>query len=120
MVTTNVTGNITTPPSTLDTFLAPLIGALCALATLTIWLEGAYVERCIHAAILLLAAVVVVVRGPPRPRFLLVALTAVALWGPLQLIAGGSVYRYGSGIIRQGRERSVERRREQSAVHPGR
>ena len=94
MVTTNVTGNITTPPSTLDTFLAPLIGALCALATLTIWLEGAYVERCIHAAILLLAAVVVVVRGPPRPRFLLVVLTAVALWGPLQLIADGSVYRY--------------------------
>ena len=94
MVTTNATGNTTTPPSTLDRIVAPLIGALCVFATLTIWLDAAYAERCFDAAILALAAVVVVVRGPPRPRSVLVALTAVALWGPLQLIADGSVYRY--------------------------
>src|ERR1700735_5425042 len=98
MVTTNVTGNITTPPSTapstFDGILAPLIGALCVFATFTIWLDAAYAERCFEAATLTLAAVVVVVRGPPRPRFILVALTAVALWGALQSMAGGSVYRY--------------------------
>jgi O-antigen ligase len=98
MVTTNVTGNITTPPSTapstFDGILAPLIGALCVFATFTIWLDAAYAERCFEAATLTLAAVVVVVRGPPRPRFILVALTAVALWGPLQSMAGASVYRY--------------------------
>ena len=94
MVTTNVTGNTTTPPSTLDKVLATLIGGLCVFATLTIWLDAAYAERCCEAVILTLAAAVVVVRGPPRPRFILVALTVVALWGPLQSIAGASVYRY--------------------------
>jgi O-antigen ligase len=94
MVITNVTGNITTPPLTLNKVLAPLIGALCVFATLTIWLDAAYAERCFEAAILMVAAVVVVVRGPPRPRFIPLALAMVALWGPLQLIAGWSVYRY--------------------------
>lgn len=98
MVTTNATGNITTPPSTLDRVLAPLIGALCVFATLTIWLDAAYAERCFEAAILILAAVVVVMRGPPRPRLILVALTAIALWGPLQLIANQSIYRYETWI----------------------
>ena len=94
MVTTNVTGNITTPPSTLERVLAPLIGALCVFATLTMWVDAAYLERSFEAAILLLAAVVVMMRGPPRPCFILLALTATALWGPLQLIARASVYRY--------------------------
>jgi O-antigen ligase len=68
------------------------------VATLTIWLDAAYAERAFEAAILMVSAVAVVLRGPPRPRFILLALATVALWGPLQSIAGGSVYRYETWI----------------------
>lgn len=65
-------------------------GSLCAFATLTIWLEVSYAERCFEAAILLLAAVA----GWRGTGVVAGALTVVALWGPFQLITGASVVPY--------------------------
>jgi len=77
-----------TPRPTLDRVLAPLIDALCAFATLTIWLDAAYAERAFEAAILMVSAVVVVVRGcASRSSWRLDGSDAV---GPLQSIPGGS------------------------------
>jgi O-antigen ligase len=66
---------------------------------MTIWLEGSYAEPAIQAAILVVAAAAVAVRGPARPKLVMVALTMVALtlvalWGPVQLGANLSVYPY--------------------------
>jgi O-antigen ligase len=68
-------------------------GLLCVFATLTIWLEVSYAERCFEAAILFLAAVVVW-HGPALPRLMAAVLTVVALWGPTQLITGASADAY--------------------------
>ncbi len=87
-------GSITTPRSTPLKFLAVLLSSLCALSTMTIWLDAPYAERGVQAAILIAAAVVLAVRRPARPNFVMVALAVVALWGPLQLIAAWSADRY--------------------------
>jgi hypothetical protein len=60
---------------------------------MTIWLEVSYAERLVEAAILLLASVAGG-RGPRRPGLIAAALTAVALWGPLQLLTGASAVPY--------------------------
>ena len=86
--------SITTPRSTTLKLLAVVLGSLCTLATMTIWLDAPYAERGVQAAILIAAAVVIAVRRPARPSLVMVALAAVALWGPLQLIADWSAYRY--------------------------
>jgi len=74
------------------------VGGLCVFATLTIWLDASYAERGFEAAILIATAVVLMVRGPFPTRPILLALSGVALWGPLQLIAGWSVYRYETSL----------------------
>jgi O-antigen ligase len=66
---------------------------LCVFATLTIWLDVSYAERVIEAAILILAAVAAWHSTAP-PRRMLAVLTAVALWAPIQLLAGASVVPY--------------------------
>ena len=63
---------------------------MCVFATLTIWLEVSYAERCFEAAVLLLAAVA----GWRGPGLVAAALTVIALWGPFQMMAGGSVVPY--------------------------
>jgi O-antigen ligase len=74
------------------------VGCLCVFATLTIWLDASYAERGFQAAILIATAVVLIVRGPFPTGPILVALCCVGLWGPLQLIAGWSVYRYETSL----------------------
>jgi O-antigen ligase len=74
------------------------VGSLCVFATLTIWLDASYAERGFEAAILIATAVVLMVRGPFPIRPILVALCCVGLWGPLQFIAGWSVYRYETSL----------------------
>ena len=66
-------------------------------ATLTIWIEASYAERCFEAAILLMAAAVIS-SSPAVPRLMLAILSVVALWGPIQLLAGASVVPYETSI----------------------
>ncbi len=74
--------------------LAVAVGAMCVFATLTIWMEAAYAERCFQASILILGALVAVRHGLPGATLSTLALAAVALWGPLQWAAGWSAYAY--------------------------
>src|SRR5258708_11449082 len=61
---------------------------------MTIWLEAPYAERFVQASILVTAAAVLVLGKPQVPGKVMVVLAVVALWGPLQLAAAWSVYRY--------------------------
>lgn len=77
--------------------IALLAGCVCVLATLTIWLDVSYVERCCEAALLLLGSVAVCY-GVHGSKVMLTAFTALASWGPVQLMTGVSAVPYETSI----------------------
>lgn len=71
-----------------------ILGALAVIATMTIWLEPPYASLVVQAAVLLLAAVVIAKQPISIPLRWSLLLAAVAAWGPAQLLAGSTEYRY--------------------------
>jgi O-antigen ligase len=73
--------------------IAKVAGCLFVFATMTIWLDVSYAERCCEAALLLLAVIAGWRRGH-NSTFMIAALAVLVLWGPFQLITGISVVPY--------------------------